>query len=244
MRIFLAIIFICFYADVSMAQELNLSQLVPEGDGTFTGRIIQGLVALTILSIAPGILISTTCFTRFIIAFSFLRSGLGMQSTPSNLIVISLALFMTYFVMAPVFEKSWEEGVQPLLENKISQDEAFDKVTGPMKDFMLQHVRPKDMQLFVEASNAEPQTVINSEAPDLKVVVPAFMLSELRKGFEIGFLILLPFLILDLVVATVTMSMGMMMLPPTVVSLPFKVLFFVLIDGWNIIVGELLNSVI
>lgn len=244
MRIFLAIVCICLFTDVSMAQEIDLSKVIPEGDGTFTGRIIQGLVVLTVLSIAPGILISTTCFTRFIIAFSFLRSGLGMQSTPSNLIVISLALFMTYFVMAPVFEKSWEEGVQPLLENKISQDEAFDKVTGPMKDFMLQHVRPKDMQLFVEASNAEPQTVIAAEAPDLKVIVPAFMLSELRKGFEIGFLILLPFLILDLVVATVTMSMGMMMLPPTVVSLPFKVLFFVLIDGWNIIVGELLNSVI
>lgn len=244
MKIFLALVFICLFADVSMAQELDLSKLVPEGDGTFTGRIIQGLVVLTVLSIAPGILISTTCFTRFIIAFSFLRSGLGMQSTPSNLIIISLALFMTYFVMAPVFEKSWEEGVQPLLENKISQDEAFEKVTGPMKDFMLQHVRPKDMQLFVEVSNAEPQTVITSEAPDLRIIVPAFMLSELRKGFEIGFLILLPFLILDLVVATVTMSMGMMMLPPTVVSLPFKVLFFVLIDGWNIIVGELLNSVI
>ncbi|MBL1406424.1 MAG: flagellar type III secretion system pore protein FliP [Rhizobiales bacterium] len=244
MRIFLAIVCICILTDVSMAQEIDLSKLVPEGDGTFTGRIIQGLIVLTVLSIAPGILISTTCFTRFIIAFSFLRSGLGMQSTPSNLIIISLALFMTYFVMAPVFEKSWEEGVQPLLENKISQEEAFDKVTGPMKDFMLQHVRPKDMQLFVEASNAEPQNVITSEAPDLKIIVPAFMLSELRKGFEIGFLILLPFLILDLVVATVTMSMGMMMLPPTVVSLPFKVLFFVLIDGWNIIVGELLNSVI
>lgn len=244
MRIFLAFVFICIFTNMSVAQELDLSQLVPEGDGTFTGRIIQGLVVLTVLSIAPGILISTTCFTRFIIAFSFLRSGLGMQSTPSNLIVISLALFMTYFVMAPVFEKSWEQGVQPMLENKISQDEAFEKVTGPMKDFMLQHVRPKDMQLFVEASNDTPQTVISREAPDLKIIVPAFMLSELRKGFEIGFLILLPFLILDLVVATVTMSMGMMMLPPTVVSLPFKVLFFVLIDGWNIIVGELLNSVI
>ena len=187
MRIFLAIVCICILTDVSMAQEIDLSKLVPEGDGTFTGRIIQGLIVLTVLSIAPGILISTTCFTRFIIAFSFLRSGLGMQSTPSNLIIISLALFMTYFVMAPVFEKSWEEGVQPLLENKISQEEAFDKVTGPMKDFMLQHVRPKDMQLFVEASNAEPQNVITSEAPDLKIIVPAFMLSELRKGFEIGF---------------------------------------------------------
>lgn len=245
MRLVLALVVLMATFKIPLAQELQLSELLPKDDGTFTGRIIQGLIILTVLSIAPGLLITTTCFTRFIIAFSFLRSGMGLQSTPSNLIVISLAMFMTYFVMAPVFEKSWNDGVQPMLENKISREDAFNKITVPMKEFMLQHVRPKDIQLFEEFQNAQDITTDNLQvSPALKIVIPAFMLSELRKGFEIGFLILLPFLIIDLVVATVTMSMGMMMLPPTVVSLPFKILFFVLVDGWNMIVGELLTSVL
>ena len=188
-------------------------------------------------------LITTTCFTRFIIAFSFLRSGLGLQSTPSNLIVISLAMFMTYFVMAPVFERSWNEGVQPLLDNEISEEVAFERVTEPLKEFMLRHIREKDIRLFEEFAGFDNLSDQVAENPEIKTVIPAFMLSELRRGFEIGFLILLPFLVIDLVVSTVTMSMGMMMLPPTVVSLPFKVLFFVLIDGWYLIVGELLKSV-
>lgn len=223
----------------AFAQSIDLSQLVPTGDGSFSGRIIQGVVLLTLLSLAPGILVTTTCFTRFIIALSFLRSGLGLQSTPSNLIVISLSLFMTYFVMAPIFEKSWTEGVQPLLENKLTQEAATPLILDPLRDFMLSHVRDTELQLFAQFSDNPQQP----DTSDLKLVIPAYMVSELRRGFEIGFLILLPFLIIDLIVATVTMSMGMMMLPPTVVSLPFKVLFFVLIDGWNIIVGELLKSV-
>lgn len=223
----------------AFAQSIDLSQLVPTGDGSFSGRIIQGVVLLTLLSLAPGILVTTTCFTRFIIALSFLRSGLGLQSTPSNLIVISLSLFMTYFVMAPIFEKSWTEGVQPLLENRLTQEAAMPLILNPMRDFMLSHVRDTELELFAQFSDNPEQPDTN----DLKLIIPAYMVSELRRGFEIGFLILLPFLIIDLIVATVTMSMGMMMLPPTVVSLPFKVLFFVLIDGWNIIVGELLKSV-
>lgn len=223
----------------ALAQSIDLSQLVPTGDASFSGRIIQGVVVLTLLSLAPGILVTTTCFTRFIIALSFLRSGLGLQSTPSNLIVISLSLFMTYFVMAPIFEKSWTDGVQPLLENQLTQEAATPLILNPMRDFMLSHVRDEELQLFAQFSDNPQQP----DTSDLKLVIPAYMVSELRRGFEIGFLILLPFLIIDLIVATVTMSMGMMMLPPTVVSLPFKVLFFVLIDGWNIIVGELLKSV-
>lgn len=231
---------------IAAAQTSDLNSLINEDQATYTGRILQGLVLLTVLSLAPALLITTTCFTRFIIAFSFLRSGLGLQSTPSNLIVISLALFMTYFVMAPVFSQSWQEGVKPLLEQEISEEEAFVEIVEPFKKFMLIHVREADLALFqrfVEEQEIQDpvETVLADQ--ELRVLIPAFLLSEIRRGFEIGFLILLPFLVIDLVVSTVTMSMGMMMLPPTVVSLPFKVLFFVLIDGWNLLVEELLKSV-
>jgi flagellar biosynthetic protein FliP len=246
MRIIVVIGFLLASVRYGFAQDANLADLLPEDDGTFSGRIIQGLVLLTVLSIAPGLLITTTCFTRFIIAFSFLRSGLGLQSTPSNLIVISLSLFMTYFVMAPVFEQSWKNGVQPLLNNQITQEDAFDRTVAPLKAFMIQHIREKDINLFeqfIEKTDVSNSDFGISDEIELRLIVPAFLLSEIRRGFEIGFLILLPFLVIDLVVSTVTMAMGMMMLPPTVVSLPFKVLFFVLIDGWYLIVGELLKSV-
>ena len=242
-----------------------LRELLPDGSATFSGRIVQGIILLTVLSMAPGLLVTVTCFTRFVIAFSFLRSGLGLQSTPSNLIVISLSLFMTYFVMEPVFQKSWNEGIMPLVENQIEQDVAYERIVTPLKPFMVANVRPTEVALFenfrtgnLEQGNAqdgnqeqpvpqlpqaEAQDTRLAETVELGTLVPAFLLSELRRGFEIGFLILLPFLVIDLVVATVTMSMGMMMLPPTVVALPFKVLFFVLIDGWNLLVGELLKSV-
>ncbi len=244
MRILLIFAAVLLTIDTAAAQTIPLIDALPKDDGTFSGRIVQGIVLLTVLSIAPGLLITTTCFTRFIIAFSFLRSGLGLQSTPSNLIVISLAIFMTYFVMSPVFEKAWEDGIQPLLENKITNEVAFEKVTEPLKGFMLQHVREKDIELFEQFSEGENPSQSTDGEADIRTIMPAFLLSELRRGFEIGFLILLPFLVIDLVVSTVTMSMGMMMLPPTVVSLPFKILFFVLIDGWNLIVGELLKSVL
>jgi len=243
MRALLFLFFVVF-ASQTGAQELNLSDLLPEGNGSVSGRIIQGLILLTVLSIAPGLLVTTTSFTRFIIAFSFLRSGLGLQSTPSNLIIISLSIFMTYFVMSPVFEKSWTEGIQPLLENRLSEEAAIENTIRPLKQFMLQHVRDEDLELFAEFRRNTSKDPTKDIEPTLSIILPAFLLSELRRGFEIGFLILLPFLIIDLVVATITMSMGMMMLPPTVVSLPFKILFFVLIDGWNIIVGELLKSVL
>ncbi len=244
MRLLIIIIALLFYSQTANAQEFNLSDLIPQSSGTYSGRIVQGLLLLTVLSVAPGLLVTMTSFTRFIIAFSFLRSGFGLQSTPSNLIVISLALFMTYFVMSPVFEKSWNEGVQPLIENKISEEVAFEKITTPLKTFMLDHIRDKDLQLFASFSNEAEASGTELAEPSLKLILPAFLLSELRRGFEIGFLILLPFLVIDLVVSVITMSMGMMMLPPTVVALPFKILFFVLMDGWNLIVGELLKSVL
>lgn len=234
------------------AQVPGLEDLIPKGDTVLSGRMIQLIALLTVLSVAPGILIMVTSFTRFVVALSFLRTGLGLQSTPANLVMISLALFMTFHVMAPTFEKSWDEGIQPMIDKTISEKEAFKRVVDPFRTFMLQHVREKDLMLFDELANRNktPEQLQDQPKQDdgneveieLRVLVPAFMISELRRGFEIGFLIVLPFLVIDLIVATLTMSMGMMMLPPTVISLPFKILFFILIDGWNLLVGGLVRS--
>lgn len=226
----------------AMAQSPSLLDgLIPQGSASTSGQIIQMLAVLTVLSIAPGILIMATSFTRFAIAFSMLRSGLGLQTTPANLVMISLALFMTFYVMAPVFDRAWQNGVQPLVNNQITQDVAIREIMSPFREFMLRQVRDKDLRLFEDLADESFRTKAN-EAIDMRILVPAFMISELRRGFEIGFLIVLPFLVIDLIVATLTMSMGMMMLPPTVLSLPFKILFFVLIDGWNILVGSLIRS--
>jgi flagellar biosynthetic protein FliP len=224
------------------AQLAGLDALIPAGDGAVSGRIIQLVALLTVLSLAPGLLIMVTSFTRFVVAFSFLRSGLGLQSTPANLFLISLALFMTFFVMGPTFDRAWQDGVKPLTENRISESEAFARTTDPFREFMLAHVRPKDLQTFTDLAAASyPKTEVG-EKVDLRILIPAFMISELRRGFEIGFLIALPFLVIDMIVATLVMSMGMMMMPPTVIALPFKVLFFVLIDGWSILVSGLVKS--
>jgi flagellar biosynthesis protein FliP len=232
--------------------DLGLSDLLPAGQGAFTGRVVQLVLLLTVLSIAPGLLIMVTSFTRFIVALSFLRAGLGMQSTPANLILISLALFMTFFVMQPTFQRAYETGLQPLLANQIDEAEAYTRVVEPFREFMLTHVRERDLALFRDlaaqtvpgAPAVEPNPpAADAAAPvELRILIPAYMISELRRGFEIGFLIVLPFLVIDLIVSTITMSMGMMMLPPTVISLPFKILFFVLIDGWNMLIGGLVRS--
>ena len=155
--------------------------------------------------------------------------------------MISLALFMTFYVMAPVFDRAWQNGVQPLVNNQITQEVAINEIATPFREFMLRQVRDKDLRLFEDLADESFRTKAN-EVVDMRILIPAFMISELRRGFEIGFLIVLPFLVIDLIVATLTMSMGMMMLPPTVLSLPFKILFFVLIDGWNILVGSLIRS--
>ena len=235
-------------AAVGLAQ--GLANLIP-GGGSASGRIVQLFGIVTVLSVAPGLLVTVTSFTRIVVALSILRSGLGLQTTPANLIIISLSLFMTFFVMAPTFDQAWRDGLKPLLDNQITEQEAFAKISDPFRDFMLTQVRPQDLKLFGdinEASNrdrvqpTEEQGAGEGEIVDLRIVIPAFMISELRRGFEIGFLIVLPFLVIDLIVATLTMSMGMMMLPPTVISLPFKILFFVLIDGWNMLTGSLVRS--
>jgi flagellar biosynthetic protein FliP len=210
-----------------------------------------------VLSVAPGLLIMVTSFTRFVIALSFLRSGLGLQSTPANLVLISLALFMTFHVMAPTFDRAWTDGVRPLMDNQISEEEAFQRISTPFREFMMAQVRPKDLSMFADLAAAhqsrtklaaaaiEPLSGSDAAASDeidLRVLIPAFMVSELRRAFEIGFLIVLPFLVIDMVVGTLVMSMGMMMMPPVVLALPFKILFFILIDGWNLVIGGLVRS--
>jgi flagellar biosynthetic protein FliP len=226
----------------ALAQNVDLSSLIPAGGASATGRVLQIAAILTALSVAPGLLIMVTSFTRFIIALSFLRSGLGLQSSPPNIVLTSLALFMTLFVMAPTFDRAWREGMQPLMNNTLPQDQALAAISQPFREFMLAQVREKDMSLFENLSRGRLE-IKDRSTVDLRILIPAFMISELRRGFEIGFMIVLPFLVIDLIVATLTMSMGMMMLPPTVLSLPAKLLFFVMVDGWNLLVGSLVRSV-
>jgi flagellar biosynthesis protein FliP len=242
MRIILATALMLLTAMPALAQTANLGLNGQEISGQTAGYIIQMFGLLTVLAVAPGLLIMVTSFTRFIIAFSILRTGIGLQTTPANLVMISLALFMTFYVMAPVFDRAWSEGIEPLNKNEITQTEALARIADPFREFMLENVRSKDLELFADLARERGQTVETEAKIDLRILVPAFMISEIRRGFEIGFLVVLPFLVIDLVVATVTMAMGMMMLPPTVIALPFKILFFVLIDGWNLLVGSMVRS--
>lgn len=244
MRLLTSLILLVSLAIPSAAQTIDLGGIVRAEDASVSGRIIQYTVILTVLSIAPGLMIMVTSFTRLVIALSFLRSGLGLQSTPANLVLVSLALFLTFFIMAPVFDKAKTEGLDPYMSGAITEQVAFEKITGPFRAFMLKNVREKDLALFRQIAEQRGIAFQEQEPADLRILVPAFMISELRRGFEIGFLIALPFLVIDLIASMLTMSMGMMMLPPTVISLPFKVLFFVLIDGWNLLVGSLVNSFI
>ncbi|MGA2793361.1 MAG: flagellar type III secretion system pore protein FliP [Roseiarcus sp.] len=241
-RLFIAALLLVLTAAESSAQTVDLGSLIPGGGASATGRIIQLVAILTILSVAPGLLIMVTSFTRFVVALSFLRSGLGLQSAPPNLVLISLSLFMTFYVMAPTFDRAWQTGLKPMMDNSITEQEAYGKVTEPFREFMLAQVRDKDLNLFEDLSKGSFQ-IKDRSTIDLRLLIPAFMISELRRGFEIGFLVVLPFLVIDMIVATLTMSMGMMMLPPSVISLPIKILFFVLIDGWNLLIGSLVRSV-
>ncbi|SIQ02611.1 flagellar biosynthetic protein FliP [Rhizobium sp. RU35A] len=227
---------------VALAQQSPTSLLNLPIDGSAAAWIIRTFGLLTVLSIAPGILVMVTSFPRFIIAFSILRTGMGLSTAPSNLVLISMALFMTFYVMSPTFDRAWNDGVQPLLRNEINEADAVQRIAEPFRTFMSANTRDKDLSLFVDLARERGQSVGTPEAIDYRVLIPAFMLSEIRRGFEIGFLIVLPFLVIDMIVAAITMAMGMMMLPPTSISLPFKILFFVLIDGWNLLVGSLVRS--
>ena len=208
--------------------------------GSFTGRIIQLLALITILSLAPSILVVVTSFTRIVVVLSIIRSALGLQQTPPNAVLISLALFLTAFIMTPTLEASYRDGIAPLIAERISEQEAFERTIAPVHGFMMTHVREKDLALFMGLAETPPPETA-AETP-LQVLVPAFMISELKRAFEIGFLIFIPFIIIDMVIASVLMSMGMMMLPPVMISLPFKLIFFVLVDGWYLIAGSLVHS--
>lgn len=240
-RLFLAATFLVVFTSAALAQTPDLSALIPQGGGSTAARIIQLVALLTVLSVAPGLLIMVTSFTRFIVALSFLRSGLGLQSTPANLILISLALFMTFYVMSPTFDQAWQDGVKPLMDNSMTEQQAFPKIIEPFRKFMLKQVRDKDLKMFSDLAPPSIKAKPGDEV-DMRILIPAFMISELRRGFEMGFLIALPFLVIDMIVSTITMSMGMMMLPPSVISLPIKILFFILIDGWNMLIGSLIRS--
>ena len=211
------------------------------GDGTATGQIIRLVLLITVLSLAPSILLMVTSFTRIVIVLSFLRTALGLQQSPPNSVLVSLAMFLTLFIMMPVFERAWEEGIAPLIAEELDEATALERTAAPFHAFMRSQVRDKDLALFYDIAEIEP-TLDPIDAP-FRVLVPAFMISELRRAFEIGFLIFIPFLIIDMVVASILMSMGMMMLPPVVISLPFKVIFFVHVDGWLLVVGSRVESV-
>ncbi len=208
--------------------------------GSNTARIIQLVALLTVLSLAPSILIMVTSFTRIIVVLSFVRTALGIQQTPPNSVLISLALFLTAFVMMPTMQTVYEEALVPLVRENISEMTALERAAAPVREFMLTHVREQDLNLFIQMADVGP--VENAEDTPMRALVPAFMISELRRAFEIGFLIFLPFLVIDMVVASILMSMGMMMLPPVIISLPFKIIFFVLVDGWYLVAGSLVQS--
>jgi len=222
-------------ASPAAAQSLNLD--LGEGPGS-TGRLVQLFLLFTVLSLAPSILVMVTSFTRIVVVLSFLRTAMGTQTTPPNQVLMSLALFLTLFVMMPTLEQSWDQGVQPYIQGSLDEQQAFERAAAPVRTFMLRHVRENDLKLFADAARVD---TTQAEVP-LRALIPAFMISELRRAFEIGFLVFIPFLVIDMVVASVLMSMGMMMLPPVMIALPFKIIFFVLVDGWFLIVGSLIQS--
>jgi flagellar biosynthesis protein FliP len=208
--------------------------------GSLSGGILQLVALTTLLSLAPGILVMVTSFTRIVVVLSFLRTAMGVQQAPPNTVMVSLAMFLTFFIMAPVMQESYEAGIKPLMEEQITEEQAFTRAVAPLHKFMIAHVREQDLRLFMDMSRAP--AVANTADTPLRALVPAFMISELKRAFEIGFLLFLPFLIIDMVIASVLMSMGMMMLPPVLISLPFKLIFFVLVDGWFLVAGSLVRS--
>ncbi|NJL08502.1 MAG: flagellar type III secretion system pore protein FliP [Methylacidiphilales bacterium] len=237
LRLSLAAGTLFFTLDPAAAQDFSIT--LGQGAG-LTERVIQLVALLSVLSLAPSILVMATSFTRIVVVLSLLRSAIGSGTAPPNAVMIALALFLTAFIMAPTFERAWESGLRPLTQNEISLEQAFDRTAEPFKVFMLGNVREKDLALFMDLAGGERPS--EPTQVSLRVLVPAFMISELKRAFEIGFLLFVPFLVIDLVVASILMSMGMMMLPPVVVSLPFKLIFFVLVDGWNLVAGSLVKS--
>lgn len=220
------------------AQSVSIDMGDPEG--SLTDRVMQLIALISVLSLAPSILIMVTSFIRIVVVLSLLRMAMGVQTSPPNTVIISLALFLTAFIMAPTFQAAYETGIEPYMAGEMELVDAYENSAGPVKQFMLSQVREDDLNLFIDMAQVDvPDT---AEDIQIHILIPAFMISELRRAFEIGFLIFIPFLVIDMVVASVLMSMGMMMLPPIIISLPFKLIFFVLVDGWQMIAGSLVKS--
>ncbi|MBF9035266.1 flagellar type III secretion system pore protein FliP [Rhodobacterales bacterium HKCCE2091] len=224
---------LCAWAGAATAQDIAIDF----GEGSLTGRSLQLIALITVLSLAPGLAVMITCFPFVVTVLSILRQAIGLQQSPPNILVVSLALFLTYFVMAPVFQEAYETGIAPLLDGRMEAGEAITLAYDPFRVFMLNRVDPDTLASLLDLRDLGPET-----EPEASVLIPAFMLSEVERAFQIGFLVFLPFLIIDLVVAAVLMSMGMMMVPPAIVSLPFKLAFFVVADGWALLTGALVRS--
>ncbi|MBQ3061953.1 MAG: flagellar type III secretion system pore protein FliP [Lachnospiraceae bacterium] len=225
--------------------DYSITLSVPDNDdSTSLSSTLQMLLLLTVITLAPSILILLTCFTRIIVVLHFVRSALSTQTTPPNQVLIGLALFLTFFIMSPVFSKINTEAIQPMSSGEITSEEAFEKGLKPIREFMFKETRTKDISLFADIAgiNTEDNPIESTDDIPTSVLIPAFIISELRIAFIIGFIIYIPFIIIDMVVSSTLMSMGMMMLPPTVISMPFKILLFVLADGWNLIVGNLVKT--
>jgi len=229
-----------FGAEAVPIPTMNFSLSAPDTPKQLVSSL-NVLVVLTLLVLAPSMVLAMTTFTRFVIVFGFLRQAMGTQQVPPTQLLVMLAMILTFFVMEPVGTKAYENGIKPYIAEEIGYDEAYEKTTLPLKNFMIRNTREKDLALFFRIRKMEnPQSV--ADVP-LSIVVPAFVISEIKTAFEIGFLIFLPFLVIDMVVASILMSMGMMMLPPVMISLPFKILVFVLIDGWSLLIGNLIASI-
>jgi len=232
------VILVSIFPGVSLAQDVTISL----GDeSTLSARTIQLFALITILSLAPGIAIMVTCFPFLVTVLSILRQAIGLQQSPPNMLIVSLAIFLTYFIMEPVFQAAWEAGIAPLLQEEVTIEVAFELTMGPFREFMMDRVDPQTLLSISELRSSDIELTTDRELP-LSTLVPSFLISEISRAFQVGFLIFLPFLVIDLVVAAVLMSMGMMMVPPAVVSLPFKLSFFVVADGWTLIAGSLVRS--
>lgn len=229
------------FSNILLADTFTLDLGDSDSGGPIIGRIIQIFLLITLVSLAPAMIVVITSFTRFVVVLSFLRTAIGTQQSPPHTVLVALAVFLTIFVMQPTFENIYNEAIEPLISNKINEKEAFEKASAPISNFMLKNVREDDLRLFLDLAKVEK--LEKPEDTPLRCLAPAFLISELRRAFEIGFLLFIPFLVIDLVVASVLMAMGMMMLPPVMISLPFKIIFFVLIDGWHLLSASLVNSV-
>ncbi len=230
------------YAEPSEVPEINVPDINVSIGGEDAGlsSTIQVIIILTVLAIAPSILLMMTSFTRILIIFSFLRRALSLQATPPNQVLVGLSLFLTFYIMSPVFADVYQNAYLPMTNNEINQEEAFEKAGKPLKGFMLKHVRENDLALFIKISDSEPVEDVNDVS--IWALIPAFIISELKTAFIVGFMLFIPFIIIDMVVASTLMALGMMMLPPVMISMPFKLLLFIMVDGWNLITGAVVKG--